>query len=125
VACVIVRNGKRFTIDVPVALRRRIKMACTSRDMEMATWMRNPMEINVARLSRGWKILLSSESPSVCELAYSKLKERHEFEISSLGKMSGDELFSSPGQIHRRRKGHYCPGATTARLRTRRVITLA
>jgi hypothetical protein len=41
---------KRFTIDVPVELHRRIKMACASRDLEMATWMRNLLETNVARL---------------------------------------------------------------------------
>lgn len=41
---------KRFTIDVPVKLHRRIKMACASRDMEMAAWMRMLLETNVARL---------------------------------------------------------------------------
>jgi len=41
---------KRFTIDVSVDLHRRIKTACASPDLEMATWMRELLEINVAPL---------------------------------------------------------------------------
>ena len=41
---------KRFTIDVPVELHRRIKTACASRDLQMATWMRKLLETNVAPL---------------------------------------------------------------------------
>ena len=41
---------KRFTIDVPVELHRRVKMACASRDLEMATWMRSLLETSVSRL---------------------------------------------------------------------------
>jgi predicted HicB family RNase H-like nuclease len=41
---------KRFTIDVPVELHRRIKMASASRDLEMGAWMRKLLETNVARL---------------------------------------------------------------------------
>jgi predicted HicB family RNase H-like nuclease len=46
---------KRFTIDVPVELHRRIKTACASRDLEMATWMRKLLETNVARLENSPK----------------------------------------------------------------------
>jgi predicted HicB family RNase H-like nuclease len=46
---------KRFTIDVPVELHRRIKTACASRDLEMATWMRKLLETNVARLGNSPK----------------------------------------------------------------------
>jgi hypothetical protein len=35
---------------VPVELHRRIKMACASRDLQMAAWMRKLLETNVARL---------------------------------------------------------------------------
>jgi len=41
---------KRFTIDVPVELHRRIKMACAYHGLEMATWMRKLLETNVERL---------------------------------------------------------------------------
>jgi hypothetical protein len=41
---------KRFTIDVPVELHRRVKMACAYQGLEMAAWMRRLIETNVARL---------------------------------------------------------------------------
>jgi hypothetical protein len=47
---------KRFTIDVPVDLHRRIKMACAYQGLEMANWMRKLLETNVARLENSPRV---------------------------------------------------------------------
>jgi hypothetical protein len=61
---------KRLTIDVPVELHRRIKMACASRDLEMATWIRKLLETDVSRLENFPRKSSSAMVPAVAACCF-------------------------------------------------------
>lgn len=41
---------KRFTIDMPIEIHRRIKTGCSQRDLKMADWVRQTLERHLPEL---------------------------------------------------------------------------